>query len=103
MDTQHLLDQADQALYVAKESGRDRVVRYDQKETSSNASGTKSSTTDSLAEDSLDQAEQIANEVQTLVKLTGSESKRSLDQSDPEQSDPDQSDPDQLVQDGTPT
>ena len=128
MDTQHLLDQADQALYVAKESGRDRVVRYDQKETSSNVSGTKSSTTDSLAEDSLDQAEQIANEVQTLVKLTGSESKRSLDQSDQDQSDQDQSDqeqsdqeqsdpeqpdqeqPDQeqpdseqLVQDGTPT
>lgn len=29
MDPQHLLDQADQSLYVAKRSGRDRAVRFD--------------------------------------------------------------------------
>lgn len=30
MDPQHLLDQADESLYNAKRSGRNRVVRYDQ-------------------------------------------------------------------------
>ena len=29
MDPQHLLDQADQSLYVAKRNGRDRAVRFD--------------------------------------------------------------------------
>ena len=30
MDPQHLLDQADESLYNAKRSGRNRVIRYDQ-------------------------------------------------------------------------
>ena len=30
MDTQHLLDQADQCLFAAKRNGRNQVVRYDQ-------------------------------------------------------------------------
>jgi diguanylate cyclase (GGDEF)-like protein/PAS domain S-box-containing protein len=30
MDTQHLLDQADQCLYAAKRNGRNQVVRFDQ-------------------------------------------------------------------------
>lgn len=32
MDAQHLLDQADESLYLAKDSGRNKVVRFDQRE-----------------------------------------------------------------------
>ena len=35
MDPQHMLDQADESLYVAKRSGRNRVVRYDRLEEAS--------------------------------------------------------------------
>ena len=80
MDTQHLLDQADQALYAAKERGRDQVVRYDQCDTSPDDNGAASPEIDSPAAESVDQADQIASEVQTLVQLAASESKVAADQ-----------------------
>ena len=49
MDPQHLLDQADESLYNAKRSGRNRVIRYDQQaavEDGEEAVQTEVSTTD---------------------------------------------------------
>ncbi|MEZ6095182.1 MAG: GGDEF domain-containing protein [Pirellulaceae bacterium] len=46
MDTQHLLDQADQCLYYAKKHGRNQVVRFDQIETEG---GEEAEKTDAIA------------------------------------------------------
>ena len=83
MDTQHLLDQADQALYAAKNSGRDRVVRYDQREQvaisapaedvmdqDAAAENIEALKGDAHSEIEHDQAEAIAKELQQLTDMT---------------------------------
>lgn len=67
MDTQHLLDQADQALYTAKENGRNRVVRYNERDEVVAESANQSlnpvplDSTQDLSDAILEQLDELAN------------------------------------------
>ena len=92
MDTQHLLDQADQALYTAKNGGRDRVIRYDHRK-EADISSSRNDTADNIdtpvvdspVENSDAHAAEIAQEVEALVKLTSAHTNQRAEQPESEQ------------------
>jgi diguanylate cyclase (GGDEF)-like protein/PAS domain S-box-containing protein len=76
MDTQHLLDQADQALYTAKNNGRNQVVRFDEREEveSNRAAQSLSAVSEPVATATDDQPEAIMKEIESLIDITSNQS-----------------------------
>lgn len=83
MDTQHMLDQSDQALYTAKNNGRNRVVRYDEREeVEASRAITPAATTSELSSETIDdRPEEIIKDVKALTDLISSQSSTPVHQS----------------------